>query len=119
MIRIITIVFLTLCLGCSRKSIEDRWRSEAISSYTDFKLWESARMMNAIEFTGPIIKDSIETFPPDTTEIIYAWYYTHAKDTFWIYSNVDKSGEREPRIHVSENYDELKSNWQAWTKENN
>jgi len=119
MIRIFTIFLLTLCLACSHKSIEDKWRSKAMSSYIDFKLWESARMMNAIDFTGPVLRDSIETFPPDTTEIVYAWYYVHEKDTFWIYSNVDKSGEREPDIHLSKNYDELKLNWETWIKEKN
>lgn len=109
--KVLLCCFLGLYLSSCKVSIEERWKKEAQSSFTDFRLNESASIMNGVNFKGPILKNRIENFPVDSSSIIYGWYYLNNNDTIWIYCNVDKSLNRETTVHSSANYDDLYKDW--------
>ena len=109
-------IFLSIfCLtACSPQTEDEKWEGIARASFHEFTLWEDARMMNAIEFTGPVIKKNIENFKTDTNMIIFAWYHVHSSDTFWVYCKIDKLNRKNPTMHSSKNYDQLGLNWEEW-----
>lgn len=114
MIRLIFLFFISVLFSCSSQSEQRAWESMARSSFHDFLLWEDARMVNAIDFKGPVIKQRVENFEIDSSKIVFAWFYVHEIDTFWIYCEVDKRRIEDPNIHVSLNYDELGLHWEEW-----
>lgn len=121
LIKFIVVLLLATLISCQSKTKEERWRSQAVMGYLDFRLWEDAKMMNSIEFVGPIKCDStqINGFIPRNNSVIYGWYHTHKLDTFWIYSEVIKTIENKNIIHTSTNYHQLGLNWKDWLDDEN
>lgn len=111
------VISLIVFFSCSNQTKEEKWESMARSSFHEFVLWEDARMMNAIDFKGPIVRDSIGGFTVDTGVVVYAWYHIHEPDTFWIYCKIDKSNKKKPSIHSSSNFNELELYWEEWIKD--
>ena len=115
--QIACVLSLFFLLSCSFQSKEEKLESLARSAFHEFSLWEDARMMNSIDFEGPVIKKKIDSFRVDTNVVIYGWYYIHKAATFWVYCKVDKSGEKKPSMHSSANYDTLGLQWEAWVND--
>ncbi|WP_188621749.1 hypothetical protein [Flavobacterium suaedae] len=86
-------------------------------AYSAFEYHRNDLLLDNIDFQGPILKNNIECFKPDTNVVVYAWYYTHENDTFWIYTEIDKQIKKDVSVHFSKNIDVLVENRKKWVLE--
>ena len=109
---LMTIVFLLF--ACHNLTPIEQYKNDAIIEY---ELVKADIGFDILNFKGPILKERIENFDIDTNKVVFGWYYIHTKDTFWIYSEVDKLVKNKPTVHFSLNFNFLRLNWKEWIKE--
>lgn len=109
------LLFISFNFSCQSNELE-KMQDEGRSKYEDGKFEIG---MQDVEFNGPIVLKLINGVQTDTNIYIFGWYYVHERDTFWIYSYVDKNSNKKRErydtgIGYSDNIDELRSNWKKW-----
>lgn len=117
------LLFLSLMFAfldsCNTQSNQEKWKSQAIYAYNEFRMWQDGAMMNSVDFEGPVIckpyqiKGGIQF---DNKNEYYGWYFIHKLDTIWIYCIIDKNEKNKPIMSSSPNFDELGLNWRDWIK---
>ena len=103
-------VFFAFFISCETTN-EESMLNEAIGA---FQVNQNDLLLDNIPFKGPIEKNQIESFSASSDFKIYAWYYIHHRDTFWIYSQVHKTEKMETTVHFSKNIGELVENRKKW-----
>jgi hypothetical protein len=84
------IICITFNFYCQVNEL-DKIKDEARSNYEDGKFQIG---MQDLEFNGPIFFYLINGVQIDTDTTILGCYYVHEKDTFWIYSHVNKNSKK-------------------------
>lgn len=103
------VFFILIQFSCETR--EEKIIGEAVSH---FQSTQSDLGLENVYFQGPVLKSRIENFASNPNYIIYGWYFVHEKDTFWIYSKVDKKFIKETSLHFSSNFDILLENNDKW-----
>lgn len=109
LIAVCFFVFSAVLNSCQTK--EEKILGKAIGCYQHN---QSDLGLEKVDFQGPVLKSRIENFAPNPNYLIYGWYFIHEKDTFWIYSKVDKKLIKETSVHFSSNFDELRKDYVNW-----